>query len=107
MKHIGKNIRQLRHKNNWSQAQVAKQLEISIPAFSKIETGLTDINITRLHQISDLFKVPITAILLKEGENPQSANLEELDNLKNKVKKTEEDIIQLQKKLIDLYEEVR
>ncbi len=107
MKHIGKNIRQLRHKNGWSQSQVAQQLTISIPAFSKIETGLTDINITRLHQISELFKVPITTILLKEGENPQSANIEELGNLKIKVQKTEEEIIQLQKKLIELYEEVR
>jgi len=107
MKHIGKNIRQLRHKNGWSQSQVAQRLNISIPAFSKIETGLTDINITRLHQIATLFEVPITSILLKDGENPQSANLEELGNLKTKLKKTEEDIIQLQKKLIDLYEEVR
>ena len=107
MKHIGKNIRQLRHKNGWSQSQVAQQLEISIPAFSKIETGLTDINITRLHQIAKLFAVPITSILLKDGENPQSANIEELANLKTKLQKTEEEIIQLQKKLIGLYEEVR
>ncbi len=37
---IGKNIRQLRQKNGWSQGEVAKRLSISIPAFSKIETGI-------------------------------------------------------------------
>jgi transcriptional regulator with XRE-family HTH domain len=42
---IGKNIRTLRQKHGWSQGQVASRLHISIPAFSKIETGITDINI--------------------------------------------------------------
>ncbi|RZL30334.1 MAG: XRE family transcriptional regulator, partial [Pedobacter sp.] len=57
MNFIGSNIRQLRQKNGWSQGDVAQRLKISIPAFSKIETGITDINISRLEQIANLFDV--------------------------------------------------
>ena len=39
MNYIGKNIRRLRQKKGWSQSQVAAELKISVPAFSKIETG--------------------------------------------------------------------
>ena len=42
MKTLGKKIRLLRHQKGWSQEDVAKRLDISIPAFSKIETGITD-----------------------------------------------------------------
>jgi transcriptional regulator with XRE-family HTH domain len=45
MKTLGKKIRLLRHQKGWSQEEVAKRLDISIPAFSKIETGITDINL--------------------------------------------------------------
>lgn len=69
MNYIGQNIRTLRQRKLWSQGQVAKQLKISIPAFSKIETGITDINITRLEQIASLFDVSILEILSKPGEN--------------------------------------
>lgn len=104
---IGKNIRSLRQKNGWSQGEVAKRLKISIPAFSKIETGITDINISRLAQIAALFEVSTMDIISKEGENPQSLNFEEISTLKEKLSQREEEIIKLQKKVIDLYEEIR
>jgi transcriptional regulator with XRE-family HTH domain len=37
---LGKNIRDLRHRKGWSQEDIALKLDISIPAFSKIETGI-------------------------------------------------------------------
>ncbi|MNL17617.1 hypothetical protein D3C87_1387200 [compost metagenome] len=46
-------------------------------------------------------------IISKEGENPQSLNFEEINNLKEKLSHREEEIIKLQKKVIDLYEEIR
>ena len=103
---IGKNIRRS-VKNGWSQGEVAKRLNISIPAFSKIETGITDINISRLAQIANLFEVSTMDIISKEGENPQSVNFEEINNLKAKLSLREEEIIKLQKKVIDLYEEIK
>jgi len=104
---IGKNIRQLRQKKGWSQGEVAKRLQISIPAFSKIETGITDINISRLEQIAALFGVSTMDIISREGENPNLLNSDEVVSLKNKLVAREEEIIKLQKKVIDLYEEIR
>jgi len=104
---IGKNIRQLRQKKGWSQGEVAKRLQISIPAFSKIETGITDINISRLEQIAALFGVSTMDIISREGENPNVLNSDEVVSLKNKLIAREEEIIKLQKKVIDLYEEIR
>jgi transcriptional regulator with XRE-family HTH domain len=46
-KSAGKNIRTLRHEHGWSQEDVANRLGISIPAFSKIETGVTPRNQAR------------------------------------------------------------
>ncbi len=63
MKALGKKIRLLRHQKGWSQEDVAKKLDISIPAFSKIETGITDINLSRLEQISNLFEMSVVQLL--------------------------------------------
>jgi transcriptional regulator with XRE-family HTH domain len=107
MDHIGKNIKLLRQKHNWNQSQVAKQLKISTPAFSKIETGITDVNYSRLDQIAKIFEVPVTALLAHDKDNLQSKRQEELDTLTTKLNKREEEIIKLQSLLIELYEEVR
>lgn len=104
---IGKNIRLLRQKNSWSQGEVAKRLQISIPAFSKIETGITDVNISRLDQIARLFDVSILQIMVDESDINALGNLTEISALKEKLNDREEEIIKLQKKVIDLYEELR
>lgn len=99
MKTIGQTIRTLRRKQEWSQEEVAVQLGMSVPAFSKIETGLTDINLSRLEQIAGVFDM--TAIdLLTYGEMPQQPPFE-------KLAATEAQLIDLQQKVIDLYEELR
>ena len=72
MKTLGKKIRLLRHQKGWSQEDVAKRLDISIPAFSKIETGITDINLSRLEQISTLFEMTVVQLLtFNETEQDQ------------------------------------
>ncbi|WP_256004544.1 MULTISPECIES: helix-turn-helix domain-containing protein [Pedobacter] len=107
MNFIGKNIRRLRQRKGWSQGDVARQLKISIPAFSKIETGITDINVSRLAQIAELFEVSTVEIISKEDENPHAEHAAEIGTLKAKLTQREEEIIRLQKKIIDLYEEIR
>lgn len=104
---IGNNIRKLRQKNGWSQGEVAKRLKISIPAFSKIETGITDINISRLDQISKLFGVPTLEIISKEGDMHQYENYTEIKGLKERIASQEDEISKLQRKVIELYEEIR
>ncbi|MBB2145224.1 helix-turn-helix domain-containing protein [Pedobacter sp. LMG 31464] len=104
---IGTNIRLLRQKNGWSQAEVAKFLKISTPAFSKIETGVTDINVSRLDQISRLFQVSCIEIISREGNNLQPGTFVEVTVLKDRLAMKEQEITKLQKKIIDLYEEYR
>jgi len=48
MKTLGEKIRYLRDIKGWSQADIAYKLDISLPAYSKIERNITDINYSRL-----------------------------------------------------------
>ena len=106
MRALGQSIRLLRSKKGWSQHDVAKQLDISIPAFSKIETGVTDINLSRLEQISKLFDMS-TVDLLNLSEGQQDTYADEMADLHQKLKGREIQIIELQKKVIVLFEELR
>lgn len=105
---FGKKVRELRLSNNWSQANVAVKLNISIPAVSKIETGVTDSNMTRVMEIADLFNVTVNDLLVGLANKAfHFPNLvPELTALKMKLSQKEQDIIKIQKKLIDLYEEL-
>jgi len=107
MKTLGKKIRLLRHQRGWSQEDVAKRLDISIPAFSKIETGITDINLSRLEQISILFEMSVVQLLtFNDAEQEQKYN-SELESVIKKLSDREAEVIDLQKKVIELYEELR
>lgn len=107
MKLLGKKIRLLRHQKGWSQEDVAKQLDISIPAFSKIETGITDINLSRLEQISALFDMTIVQLLSYNDPEQEIKNASELELVTKKLQDREAEVIDLQKKVIELYEEIR
>jgi transcriptional regulator with XRE-family HTH domain len=107
MNYIGKNIRRLRQKKGWSQSQVAAELKISVPAFSKIETGITDINISRLMQIATLFNVSAAGILLDDDSGPDNSKISEMNYLKEKLMQRDQELNDLQKRLIHMYEEVR
>lgn len=103
MKSIGDQIKQCRLALNLSQADAAKKLNISTPAFCKIETGQTDLNISRLQQISKVFKVPITQLL---GLSAAPDSSEELAMLKKELIEKDEEINKLRKKVIDLYDKL-
>ena len=107
MKTLGKKIRLLRHQKGWSQEDVAKRLDISIPAFSKIETGITDINLSRLEQISILFEMTVVQLLTLNDSDQEKKYNNELDSIVKKLTDREAEVIDLQKKVIELYEELR
>lgn len=107
MKIAGDNIKALRQKKGWNQSQAAERLGISIPALSKIEAGITDINLSRLKQLATLYEVEQMDIITIPGQSPQNI-------LQNRVKELEEllsvsnaEIIKLQRKIIDLYDEFK
>ncbi|WP_367329759.1 helix-turn-helix domain-containing protein [Sphingobacterium multivorum] len=103
MNNVGKKIRLLRHQKGWSQQDVAKKLGISIPAFSKIETGITDLNLSRLIQIAKLFNFTAVQLLSFSETDDVNDYAGGTTSIQQKLKEREEEIIQLQKKVIDLY----
>src|ERR1700743_2131965 len=105
-KSVGRNIRTIRHQRSWSQEDVANRLGISIPAFSKIETGGTDINLSRLEQIANIYEVNVVNLLADDLEDaePQTSNM---SIAQKKIMDREAEIANLQRKVILLYEELR
>ena len=106
MSTLGKKIRLLRHQKGWSQKDAATQLDISIPAFSKIETGITDINLSRINQISKLFNINILQLLSSSDTEDIKNYINEIDAITQKLQQRDDEIIELQKKVIDLYEQL-
>jgi len=87
-----------------SQANAAKMLNISTPAFCKIETGQTDLNVSRLLQISKVFKIPLAQLF--SGQITDAGSSVELIALKKELIEKEEEINKLRKKVIDLYDKL-
>jgi len=105
MKSVGENIKKSRVALGISQAAAAKLLNISTPAFCKIETGQTDLNVSRLFQISTAFRVPVMQLVV--GESPVKASVfDEIDELRELLEAKDEEINKLRKKVIDLYDKL-
>src|SRR3954465_9830929 len=94
-KSVGMNIRTLRHEHGWSQEDVANRLGISIPAFSKIETGVTDINLSRLEQIANIFEVSVVNLLSLEYTAEPSTQDLSLGIIQKKLNERETEITNL------------
>jgi transcriptional regulator with XRE-family HTH domain len=62
-KRIGENIRRIRLQHQVEVKQLCSDLEISPSAYSNIERGVTDINISRVMQLADYFSVHYAQIL--------------------------------------------
>lgn len=101
---IGNKIKRLRQKYYKNQADIAEKLGISVPAYSKIETGITDINYSRLLQIADLFQIS-PACLLPDEDIDMSNLKADRDKLKARVANLQSELLKLQSKLIEVYDE--
>lgn len=97
------NIKQLRQKNHWKQADMARKLNISIPAYSKIESGVSDINMSRLAQFAEVFHV--STIDLLSADHFYAIQLEKINMLKIELEEKTARVSKLQAKIIELYEE--
>lgn len=101
---IGLRIRWLRQRESKGQLPVAVALDLSVPAYSKIETGKTDISVSRLFQIADYFGVGTDYLL--HGDPSESKLALENAELKEQLGVVNEYCILLQRRLIEWYEEV-
>ncbi len=98
MKTLGEKIKYLRNLKGWSQDEMADKLNISLPAYSKIERNITDINYSRMLQIAKVFGQTLPDLVNLSGKSTNEAELQKL------LAEKEKEIMQLQKKVIDLLE---
>jgi transcriptional regulator with XRE-family HTH domain len=103
MKTLGEKFRILRQKKGVNQKAMADLLEISIPAYSKLETGITDPNFSRINQIAQVHELTLRQFL-DIGEEGASEQEQVVTQLKEKINQLESSVIRLQSKLIDLYD---
>jgi len=105
IKTVGNNIRELRMRSGLSLRTAAKRLGISTSALSKIETGVTDVNLSRLEQIAEVYGVKLIQLWIPNSEH---SDLEgsQLDQAKEKVLALEAEIKAFQQKVILLYEKL-
>lgn len=74
LQQLGKNISTLRRQLKLTQEDVAFELDISVPALSRIEQGKSDISFNRLLQIAEILKVPVSTLV----DDGNSADLRSL-----------------------------
>lgn len=102
---VGQSIKILRLRNGWNQEDIANRLGISIPAFSKIETGITDVNLSRLEQIANIYEVTLIQLISVDNEGAEPITFNH-SLLQKKLSEKESEIAVLQRKVIELYDEL-
>ena len=105
IKTVGTNIRELRIRSGWSLRVAAKRLGISTSALSKIETGVTDVNLSRLEQIAEVYGVKLVQLWMPNFEY-SDLEASKLNQAKEKVFDLETEIKAFQRKVILLYEKL-
>lgn len=70
---LGERLRFIRTQQGLSQQNVADELGITVAAYSNIERGVTNINITRLYEIAEILKTTPSK-LLEDDTNHLSDN---------------------------------
>jgi transcriptional regulator with XRE-family HTH domain len=90
-------IKQIRELKNFTQEYVAQQLGLSTRAYSKIETGETQLTINRLNEISAILEVqPMEVLGFDDKKVFNFYNSSDINNVKN---------MNTPEKLIQQYEE--
>jgi transcriptional regulator with XRE-family HTH domain len=95
---INANLINLRRSGNYTQKDIADAMKISISAYSKIENGHTDVNFSRLLQLTTFFDVCISELLSPNFKRPEIADIQ------SKLDSSEDGnlvyVIELQQKII-------
>lgn len=56
-------LRKLRETAGWSQQEVAEKLYISQAAYSRLEKGETELTMTRLLRLSEIYRIDLVELL--------------------------------------------
>ena len=72
---MAKNLRVLRERFDYSQAEVSSYLNISQPAYQKYESGLTEVSMEALEKLAQLYGVDEYEIMEGNVEQMQMAGI--------------------------------
>lgn len=98
MKTLGERIKFYRTVKGWTQEDIALKLDISRLSYSKIERNITDVTYSRLVQIAKALDISVSDLVSTPSK---SSNQNEFQRM---VSDKENEIIKLQKKIIELME---
>lgn len=115
---IGDNIREIREKERKiSKEDVAKALGITVKAYSNIENNVSDVSVSRLYELSEIFEVPADHILnyqrkstftnhFNNYDGSQSVNImyqgysvDQIKNIEERITKSKQSASRLQAKV--------
>ena len=106
---VGNKVKRLRELKNYTQEYMADKLGISQTQFSKLERDESEISISRLQEISDIFEMKIEDILsfderfiFNSFNNEQSAVNIYNQQVNEQMQKLYEDKIKLMEEIIKL-----
>lgn len=99
MKEIARNIKDEREKQNFTQEYMASELNISQPAYSKIEAAKTEVTFHQLIRISRILKVDVLILIREHSTHTPNTELEE------RVKKLEDELKDLKRMLKSIWVE--
>ncbi len=74
MENVLKNIVKIRKEKGLSYESLAHELNLSIPAYRKIEIGKTHLTVERLYEIATILKVKVAVLLDIQTENYHQDN---------------------------------
>ena len=79
---VGDKIKQLRKIKNLSQKQVAMELGMDQPQYSRIENGRVEPTITSLKKIAKVFDISLSELVKEDGDLNEEINMPLLEKVK-------------------------
>jgi transcriptional regulator with XRE-family HTH domain len=107
MNNIKSALRQLRSKASMSQEAISQKMDISIPAYSKIENGITDLSLSRLEQLAEIHNLPTHELVRSICAPSTEVDKKAVDDKDKIIASQQATILSLQQKLIKCLEEAK
>ncbi|MBU0488163.1 MAG: helix-turn-helix domain-containing protein [Bacteroidetes bacterium] len=101
MTKINENIRKTRVNKNFTQQLMADKLGLSLSAYSNIESGKADVNMTRITEISKIFEISAIELITYNTDQALSINKGFKFDTDGAMKQLYEHIIEQNKEYID------
>ncbi len=82
---INEKIRRIRELKGWSQEQMAEKLHMSVSGYANIERGKTNVQFSKLEQISKILDMKLSELIELNEKNIQILLYAENDHVENHV----------------------